>query len=100
MSLQNEFNRITHLFNEGVEKTEKQAGNWLGEGTKRANELSQRMRRQMDTGRQSAVSLEEALVRHMREQPGLYVIGAALLLGMLIARLVMEARRTPRAPLL
>ena len=46
------------------------------------------------------MSVEESIVRHVRENPALYVFAAALLIGVLIAKLVLEARRTADAPLL
>ena len=100
MSLKHEFNRIGHLFNGGVEKTQKHAAHWADEGTKKANDLSRRVRDRVDTGTRNIVSVEESIVRHVRENPALYAFGAALLIGALVARLVMEARRTPQAPLL
>ncbi len=100
MNLRHEFNRIGHLFNGGVEKTKHEAGHWADQGAKRANELSRRVRDQVDTGTRNVVSAEEAIVRHVRENPALYAFAAALLIGALIAKLVMESRRTERAPLL
>jgi hypothetical protein len=100
MDIRHEFNRIGHLFNDGVEKTQKKAGHWAGKGTKRANELSRRMRDQLDTGTRNAVSVEESMVRHMRENPALYIIGAALLIGALIAKLILESRQNSETPLL
>jgi hypothetical protein len=93
MSLRHEFNRIAHLFDGGLEKAEKQAGPYTAG-------LSRRMREQVDTGRRSVITAEEAIVRHVRENPALYVLAAALLIGVLIARLVLEASREPRVPLL
>lgn len=100
MSLKHEFNRIGHLFNGGLEKTQHTAGHWADQGTKRANELSRRARGRVDAGTRSILTVEEAVVRHARENPALYAFGAALLIGALIAKLVMEARRTAQAPLL
>jgi hypothetical protein len=100
MSLKHEFNRLSHLFGDGVEKTEKQAAQWLDQGNRQAAELKHRMRHQIDTGRRGVLSVEESFVRHMRENPALYIIGAALLIGALIARLVLDVRRPPQAPLL
>jgi hypothetical protein len=104
MSLKHEFNRIGHLFNGGVEKAEKHAGRFLQQKAQqsatRATELSRRMRRQVDTGARSAIAMEESIVRHIRQNPALYVMGAALLVGLIIARLILEARQTSRAPLL
>jgi len=97
MSLKHEFNRIAHLFDDGVEKTGKQAGHWLEKG---ARELKRRTRHQVDTGRHNAVSVEESIVRHMRENPSIYIIGAALLIGALIARLILASRREPQPPFL
>ena len=92
MSLKHEFNRITHLFDGGLEKAVgKQAC-----GT----QIRRRVRERMDTGRRNVMSVEEAVVRHIRENPALYLIGAALLIGVLIARLILDARRVPQAPLL
>lgn len=93
MSLRHEFNRIAHLLDGGLEKAEERAG-------KGTAELTRRVREQVDTGRRTVITAEEALVRHMRENPAIYVLGAALLIGVLIARLVLEASREPRAPLL
>jgi hypothetical protein len=45
------------------------------------------------------VTFEESIVRHMRENPAMYIIGASLLIGALIAKLVLETRR-PAPPLL
>lgn len=99
MSLKHEFDRLAHLFDDGVAKSEKQTGQWLHEGSRRANELTRRVREQVDCGRRNAVTFEESIVRHMRENPAMYIIGASLLIGALIAKLVLETRR-PAPPLL
>jgi len=88
------------MFNDGVEKTRKEAGEWVESGSRRANEAARRTRGQVDAGTKNIVSVEESLVRHVRENPALYVIGAALLIGALIAKLVLEARQARDAPLL
>jgi len=100
MNLRHEFNRVGHLFNGGLEKTKEEAGHWADKGTKKADELSRRVRDKVDTGTRSVVSLEESIVQHMRENPALYVFAAALLIGALVAKLVLESRQTSRAPLL
>ncbi len=100
MNIRHEFNRIGHLFNGGLEKTKHEAGHWADKGTKQANELSRRVRDQVDSGKRSVISVEESIVQHMRENPALYVFAAALLIGALIAKLVLESRHTSRAPLL
>jgi hypothetical protein len=93
MSLKHEFNRIAHLFDDGLETVEKQARTG-------AAGLTRRVREQVDSGRRNVITVEEAIVRHIRENPALYILGAALLAGVLIARLFLEASRKPRAPLL
>lgn len=100
MNLKKEFNRIGHLFNGGVEKTQHEAGQWVGKGAKQADKMSRQIRERAGTRRRQIITFEEALVKHVRENPALYVFAAALLLGVLIARLVLESRRTSRAPLL
>ncbi len=100
MNIRHEFNRIGHLFNGGLEKTKQEAGHWADKGTQQANELSRRVRDQVDSGKRSVISVEESIVQHMRENPALYVFAAALLIGALIAKLVLESRHTSRAPLL
>ena len=100
MNLRNEFNRIGHLFNGGVAKTQHEAGQLVDKGAKRANQLARTARKRMDTGTRNIVSVEESLVQHVRENPALYAFAVAVLIGALIAKLVMESRRTPRAPIL
>ncbi len=100
MNIRDEFNRVGHLFNGGLEKTKEEAGHWADEGTKRANELSRRVRDQVGTGTRRVMSVEESIVQHARENPALYIFAAALLIGALVAKLVLESRRTSRAPLL
>jgi hypothetical protein len=58
------------------------------------------VREQVDVGRRNVITAEEAIVRHVRENPLLYAVGAAVLIGVVIARLILESRQTPRAPLL
>ncbi len=100
MNLRHEFNRIGHLFNGGLEKTKEEAGHWADKGTRQANELTRRVRDRVDTGTRNIMSVEESIVQHVRENPALYVFAAALLIGALVAKLVLESRRTDRAPLL
>jgi hypothetical protein len=100
MSLKHEFNRITHFLDDRVGETEKQANQWLNQGARQAEHLKRRVRHQVNTGRQKAISVEESLLHHAREKPSIYIIGAVLLIGVLVARLVFEIRRTPSAPLL
>jgi hypothetical protein len=101
MNLRNEFNRIGHIFTDGVEKTHKAAGALADEGAKRANGLARRVQDRADV--RALVTTEERIVRHVRENPALYLMGAALLIGALIAKLILEARQSPQdrpAPLL
>jgi hypothetical protein len=100
MNLRNEFNRIGHLFNGGVEKTQKVTGDWADMGAKQATGVARRVRAQVGTGTRGFVTAEESIVRHVRENPALYLIGAALLIGALIAKLIIESRETRQAPLL
>ena len=98
MKLKRQFNRIGHLFNDGVEKTHKATEDWVDKRAKQANGIARRVRYQADL--RNFVSTEERIVRHVRENPALYLIGAVLVIGLLVARLVMESRETPEAPLL
>jgi len=100
MSLKHEFNRLSHLFDGGVENTRKHASHWLDSGSKQAGQFTRRVRDQVDSGRRGAVTLEESFVRHVRDNPAMYIMAAAILIGALIARLMIEARQPPRAPLL
>jgi hypothetical protein len=46
------------------------------------------------------VTAEERIVRHVRENPALYLMCAALIIGGLIARMMIESRDARHAPLL
>jgi hypothetical protein len=94
MNLKREFNRIEHLLNDGIEKTRKEAGHWVDEGSRRAQDVAHRARTQVDAGARSAVDYEEAVVRHMRTNSTLYVLGGALLIGLLVAKIVREIRQS------
>ena len=72
----------------------------MDEATGRATKAAHRVRSQVDSGTRNIVSVEEALVRHVRDNPALYAIGVSLLLGALIAKLVLESRRDRQIPLL
>ena len=100
MRLKHEFNRITHLFSDGVHNSEKKTNHWFQKGTCGASAIDRRLREQARASQRNLMTAEEAVVRHVRANPSLYLIGAAVLVGVLIARLVLEAQRTPRAPLL
>ena len=95
MNLKNEFNRIGHLLNDGVEKTQKAAGAWVDE---QANGMARRVRDHVDL--RKVVTTEERIVRHVRENPALYLLGTALVIGALIAKLIIQSRETRQAPLL
>ena len=98
MNLRNEFNRIGHLFHNGVDKTQQATQGWAETGAKQAVGIAGRMRRQMDTGARGFATTEEAIVRHVRQNPALYLMGAALLIGALVAKVLIEMRQTPRTP--
>ena len=101
MNLRNEFNRIGHLFHDGVDKTQKASEDWADKRTKQAAGMAHRVRDQVDLRR--FVSAEEAIVKHVRENPALYLMGAALVIGALIAKLIIESRESRdsrHAPLL
>ena len=98
MNLKHEFNRIGHLFNDGVEKTHKVTEDWVDKQSRQAAGAARRVRDQVDM--RSLVSAEERIVRHVRENPALYLMGAALVIGALIAKLILESRETRQAPLL
>jgi hypothetical protein len=100
MSLGHQFNRIAHLFNGGTEETKKAAGHWLEAGSRRAEEFARRARREAESRGREIVSFEESLVRHARENPALYVFAAAVVIGAVIAKLILEARQERRVPLL
>jgi len=83
--------------NGGAEKAQKAAGTWA---EKKGNGMARRVRDQMDTQTCSLLTAEEKIVQHVRENPGLYVIAIALVIGALLAKLIIEARETRQAPLL
>jgi hypothetical protein len=97
MNLKHEFNRISHLFHNGVENSRQAATDFTEQQAKRARHV----RRQVDAGARSLVSAEEAMVRHVRENPALYLVGAAIIIGALIAKLLIESsQRAKDAPLM
>jgi hypothetical protein len=98
MNIRNEFDRIGHLFHNGVHKTQKASEDWADKRVKQASCVAQKVRDQVDL--RKFVTTEEAIVAHVRENPALYLLGAALVIGALIARLIMESRKTRQAPLL
>ena len=100
MNLRNEFNRIGHLFHNGQTKTQATAENWAEKQARHAATAARRMREQINTGTGSLVNAEEEIVRHVRENPALYLMATALVIGALIAKLIIESRQTRRAPLL
>jgi hypothetical protein len=100
MNLRNEFNRIGHLLHNGKDKTQRATEDWAGQQSRHAAETARRLRHQMDTGTRTLVTAEEAIVRHVRENPALYLIGTALVIGALIAKLIIESRQTAQTPLL
>jgi hypothetical protein len=103
MNLKPEFNRLEHLFNNGIEKTRREAGHLVDSGVKRANEAARRARQEVDARAQTVVDYEQAVVRHMRDHSTLYLIGGALLIGVLVAKIVREIRQSREletAPLL
>ena len=100
MSLKHEFNRIGNLLNGGVTKTQHQAGHWADKGARQAQEISRRVRHRVESGTGGVVSVEEAIVQHVRENPAVYIFGVALVIGALIAKLFLETRRVPEPPLL
>ena len=100
MRLKREFNRIGNLLNGGAAKTQHQAGHWAEEGVKQAAHISKRLRKQVATGTREAATIEEALITHVRENPALYILAGAVLIGALIAKVLFEARRYPEPPLL
>ena len=96
MNLRNEFSRLSHLFHNGVETTRHTADEWSGKPAAAARQMRQRV----DAGTRSLVTAEEAMVRHVRQNPALYLIGTALIIGPLIAKLLIESRQARQAPLL
>ena len=100
MNLKHEFNRIGHLIHDGAEQARRDAGGWADKSSRTANQIAKKARRGIKSGRRHSASFEESLVEHARGNPALYILGAALLAGLLIAKLVMEARHREQAPLL
>lgn len=100
MNLKREFNRIGHLFHNGVDTTQKATEDWAEEKSRQAAGAARQLRRQVDSGTRTLVTAEESIVRHVRENPALYLMCAALVVGVLIAKLIMESRQARRAPLL
>ena len=100
MNLKREFNRIEHLFHNGVDKTQKATSDWAGKQASEAAGMARQLRRQVDTGTRSLITAEEALVRHVRANPALYLMGTALVFGALVAKLFIQARQSRQAPIL
>jgi sensor c-di-GMP phosphodiesterase-like protein len=100
MNLRNEFNRVGHIFHNGKGKTQQVTEDWAEKQSRQATATARRVREQIDTGTRSLVTAEEAIVHHVRENPALYLIGTALVIGVLIAKLIIESRQTRTAPLL
>ena len=97
MNLKHEFNRIGHLVNGGVEKTQEAAGTWM---EKQGNGMARRLRDQVDTQAKRLLTVEEKIVQHVRENPALYIFSIALVIGALTVKLIMEPRQTRRVPVL
>jgi len=83
--------------NGGVEKTQKSAGTWM---QKRGNGMARRVRDQVGSQSRNLATAEEKIVEHVRGNPALYLFGIALVIGLLVAKLVMESHQARRAPLL
>jgi hypothetical protein len=100
MNLRNEFNRLGHILHNGVDKTQQATEGLTGRGARQARGMAKRMRNQVDL--RSLATTEEKLVQHVRDNPALYLIGAALIIGALVAKLLLqssahldESRRIP-----
>jgi len=103
MNLKPEFNRIEHLLNDGFEKARKEAGHFVENGSKRASEAARRARKEVDARAQTVVDYEQTVVRHVRDHSTLYLLGGALLIGVLVAKIALEIRHSRQletAPLL
>ena len=100
MNLKHEFNRIGHLVNGGLEKTQKETEQWVEKGSKQADAMAKQVRKQVDAGAKEIASMEEALVQHVRDNPAIYVISIAVVVGVLIAKLLIEGSRRRDTPLL
>jgi len=98
MNLRKEFNRMGHLFHNGVEKKSNASEEWADKRAKQAMGMAQRMRDQVDL--RGFVSAEEKIVRHVRENPAVYLMATALVIGALIAKLIIQGNESRRAPLL
>ena len=70
----------------------------MDKGLRQGRALADRVRRQADF--RKVVTAEEALVRHVRENPALYLIGASLIIGALLANVLIQRRALRHAPLL
>jgi len=101
MNLKHEINRLSHLFNDGVEKVQTATDEWGDIAKSAANEAAKNARCGLKTGRKSLMSTEEQFLGHVRSNSNLYIFAAAILVAAALARLLMASREfEPQAPLL
>ena len=101
MNLKHEINRLSHLFNDGVEKAQTATDEWGDKAKWAANDAAARARYGLRTGRKSIASAEEMVLGHVRSNSNLYVFAALILVAAAVAKLLIASREEiPRPPLL
>lgn len=101
MNLKHEINRLSHLFNDGVEKAQTATDEWGDQVKSAADEAAARARHGLHAGRKNLLSAEDLVLSHVRSNTSLYLFGALLLVGIAVAKLLLASREeTSQAPLL
>ena len=101
MNLKHEINRLSHLFNDGVDRAQTATDEWGDRAKSAANDAASRARHGLRTGRKSFVSAEDLVLSHVRSNTNLYIFAALLLVATAVAKLLIASREeVAQAPLL
>ncbi|GEM_PF-2935674 len=87
MNLKKEFNRLSGLFGDSVDKVQNFTDDFGEKLRDETDALTRRARRGYMQGRDSLISTEELMARHLKENSTLYLIAGMTLLGLFILRM-------------
>jgi hypothetical protein len=86
MNLKDEFNRLTGMFDHSVNRMNGMADEIRGE----ARTAARKAQRRLSEGRERLASLEEMAMETVRQRPQLFVILGICLLGLIIAKVMVD----------
>ena|SRR5437764_850202 len=98
MNLKKEFNRLSDYFSGSMNHMQTTTEDLGSKMRDRASYYGERTRDGLRSSKDSLMSMEDMMMRHVRENPLLYILTGLLLVGAIIAKMTLYTEHRPMRP--